>query len=90
MAASHAWMRRMGWERVDPRPWTKCGARWTHRSGWRLSHCGHPTANWPWALYDPQGEMVCSGVLGGHPRDCGYAWSDLSSAATWVASLEVR
>jgi len=29
-------------------------------------------------------------VLGGHPRDCGYAWSDLRSAAEWVATQEVR
>lgn len=48
----------MGWTRVDPRPWTtKLTARWRHTSGWQLGHCGHPTANYPWAIFDPEGRF---------------------------------
>ena len=56
-------MAAFGWTRTDPQR-RKTSARWEHRDGWRLEHCGHPTANWPWALYDRNGRMVCQGVLG--------------------------
>ncbi len=26
----------------------KCGATFLHKSGWRVRHCGHPTAIWPY------------------------------------------
>jgi hypothetical protein len=32
-----------------------------HESGWRVSHCGHPTALWPWAVYSPEGRLVTCG-----------------------------
>lgn len=57
-AISHAAMRNLGWERVDPRPWGKLNAAWDHVDGWKLRHCGHPTALTPWMLYDPDGEQV--------------------------------
>ena len=60
----------------DPRPWTKTAANWIHRSGWSLRHCGHPTALWPWALYDHTGRLVLA------PN--GRAWSDLRSVADYV------
>jgi hypothetical protein len=32
----------------------KCVGEWVHtRSGWRVKHCGHPTAIWPYHLIDP-------------------------------------
>lgn len=30
---------------------------WTHHTGWRVEHCGHPTANWPYAVISPEGEL---------------------------------
>jgi len=83
----HAEARRRGWERVDPRPWTKLAARWRCVSGWWLEHCGHPTANWPWALYAPDGRMHLTGGLQGKP-DCGRAWPTLREAMDYVAQVQ--
>jgi hypothetical protein len=54
-------MNRKGWTRLS-RPGDKCGTHWLHEaSGWRLRHCGHPTANWPYYLVEPtKGETVVS------------------------------
>ena len=83
---SHKMMTAHGWRRVDPRPWRKTAARWAHKSGWRLEHCGHPTALWPWMLISPAGEVVLSGVLYGRPPAHGTAWPDLRTAIEWVAT----
>jgi hypothetical protein len=82
---SHAKARRLGWERVDPRPWRTLSARWLHRTGWWLVHCGHPTANRRWALYAPDGRMHRSGGVDGRPDD-GLAWSTLGEAMAYVAT----
>ena len=76
----------LGWTRVDPRPWGKLAARWEHRDGWKLHHCGHPTANWPWALYDPKGRMHLLGAaVNAVPQPThGYAWPNLREAMTYV------
>jgi hypothetical protein len=74
-----------GWQRVDRNP-GKLGARWRHVSGWTLSHCGHPTANFPWDLRDPQGKRVLSGVLYSGNPEHGYAWRTLAKAFGWVAT----
>lgn len=58
--ASVAAMRTDGWTRVDGGK-RKGSARWEHRAGWRLEHCGHPTATTPWALFAPDGRMHCIG-----------------------------
>lgn len=85
---SHAEARRLGWERVDPQPWGKLTAHWAHRSGWYLEHCGHPTANTPWALYNPAGEMVRMGVRRDPPNpNLGTAWPDLTSAMAYVMTV---
>ncbi len=65
-----------GWERVDRAP-GKIGARFVHRDGWCVEHCGHPTALWPWALYGPDGYMVLA------PN--GRAWRTLADVAAYVA-----
>jgi hypothetical protein len=78
-----------GWSRIDPRPWRKLNARWEHQAGWRLEHCGHPTAVWPWALFAPDGEMVLTGVRAGNPQH-GRAWPDLRTAVEWVAKTTSR
>lgn len=44
------------WERISAGLSGGKGAVWRHRpSGWVIEHCGHPTALWPWAIYDPEG-----------------------------------
>lgn len=52
-------MARVGWTRNDAR--SKTAAVYTHTSGWRVVHCGHPTALWPYYLLSPEGlELVAS------------------------------
>lgn len=42
---------RPGWERLSSAKAGKCSQRWIHvASGWVVFHCGHPTANWPYAV----------------------------------------
>lgn len=78
-----------GWTRVDPRPWGKLRAQWEHRAGWRLEHCGHPTALHPWALYDPSGEMHCTGGAGPAKNPAfGTAWNSLDDAGRYVAGVD--
>lgn len=82
---SHKRAAALGWTRVDPKPWTsKLTAVWQHVLGWSLHHCGHPTALWPWALYDPKGRMHRNGALDGAPRE-GRAWQRLEPAMEFVA-----
>jgi hypothetical protein len=78
-----------GWTRIDPRPWSKVRARWRHATGWRLEHCGHPTALRPWALYAPSGEMILTGVLNTPVPDprLGTAWVTLGDAMRFVSDL---
>jgi hypothetical protein len=84
---SPAAMAAAGWERVDARPWTKTRACWRHHAGWRLEHCGHPTALYPWALFAPSGAMHCTGALFAEPPnpDHGWAWPNLALAVHYVA-----
>lgn len=79
----------LGWARVDPRPWRKTTARWWHTSGWHIVHCGHPTANHPWALYDPQGYMHTTGgqLSGGRKPWNGTAWNNLVEVWDYVAFM---
>jgi hypothetical protein len=76
-------MHAAGWTRTGGAPGDKSGAEWTHRAGWRLRHCGHPTAVTPWALFAPSGEMHCTGARAGNPK-LGTAWPDLRSAVEYV------
>ncbi len=69
--------------------WTRTGlglsSRWTHPSGWRLEHCGHPTALHPWALYSPEGKLVLTGIIGPHRNPVfGTAWNTLREAVEFV------
>lgn len=82
---SHKQMAARGWTRVDGTK-SKLHARWTHTSGWRLQHCGHPTAHWSWMLFDPQGEMVLTGAAGpAKNRAFGTCWPNLATATDYVA-----
>lgn len=83
---SHQRALALGWTRVDPRPWRKTTARWLHVDGWEIQHCGHPTALWPWALYDAAGLMHCTGGLARFDRkpENGTAWPSLLEAMEYV------
>ena len=43
-----------GWRRLHARG-DKCGSRYRHESGWRVEHCGHPTALYSFELISPKG-----------------------------------
>lgn len=46
-----------GWIRLSDSRQSKTAQRWLHApSGWRVTHCGHMTANWPYYLTDPAHE----------------------------------
>lgn len=83
MSLSHKHAEALGWKRIDPKPWSKTSARWEHTSGWQLDHCAHPTANYPWALYDPTGRMHLQGSTTGNPH-FGNAWHDCLEAMAFV------
>ena len=57
-------MNRDGWARLSAAG-DKLGARWIHDSGWIVFHCGHPTANWPYAAYDPEHPGTITADLSG-------------------------
>lgn len=46
--------------------------RFRHPTGWRIEHCGHATARWPWIVTDPQGNDL--------PSPGGHHWGSLSAA----------
>lgn len=75
---------RLGWRSQNPQPGHKLTGRWVHVDGWTIVHCGHPTANWPYALYDAHGRMHCTGAPQGNPT-CGYAWRTVRRAVEYVA-----
>lgn len=71
---------------MDPKPWRSTAARWVHSRGWELHHCGHMTANFPWALYAPDGSMVRAGALYQFDANKGMAWGSLHLAMSYVAT----
>jgi hypothetical protein len=65
-----------------------------HASGWRAEHCGHPTANYPWAVYGPTtGEVLhrMGGLreYGGNPAT-GHAFDSLRRVVKYVAEQTVE
>jgi hypothetical protein len=80
----------LGWSRFDGSK-SKVYAKWAHRTGWELHHCGHPTANYPWLMIDPDGRTVQTGVLGPAGRaDFGSAFADLRTPMLWLASMQAK
>lgn len=56
---------RPGWARTMQGTYGGCGAQWTHVSnGWKVIHCGHPTANYPYYGDGPNGEFLREGGIG--------------------------
>lgn len=88
---SSAELARRGWKRSDPKPWrTKLDARYEHVDGWKLAHCGHPTAHHPYLLTDPLGRVVLTGAHFGRSRnpEFGTAFDTLRDASDYVRSLD--
>lgn len=46
------------WERFGGHLNSTCGSQHRHKSGYVVQHCGHPTANYPYYIITPAGEMV--------------------------------
>lgn len=67
------------WSSVRWVPPGSKGKRYESPSGWAIEHCGHPTANWPYFLEGPTGELFISGS--------GYAFSTLKAAKSAVAGM---
>jgi len=64
---------RPGWTRLN-RSAKDWAPRYRHdASGWKVEHCGHPTANWPYSIESPMypGRLYvsCSGRGFGHLQD---------------------
>jgi hypothetical protein len=69
---------------------TKLGPGWVasgkgcHRrfekAGWMVAHCGHPTANWPWAVFGPDARLHTSGEA----CNWGYAFAYAADARAHV------
>lgn len=54
--------------------------RFTHPSGWIVAHCGHPTANYPWACIDPAGAVHRDGEGCSGPRAFRYVGDAIAHA----------
>lgn len=68
------------WERIEGAAGGSCGA--THYygdTGWCVSHCGHPTANFPYLIFTPTGRRILA------PN--GRAWRLLKDAKKRVEEL---
>lgn len=62
------------WERDRIDAW---GSAHIHRYGdWTVEHCGHPTANFPWTIIDPEGRVILA------PN--GRGWQNLKAAKAEV------
>lgn len=75
-------LRSAGWS-ADPKPAYRC---YTHPSGWKIQHCGHPTALWPYLIFDPSGKPILTGAAFGNPATYGTAWPTVSSAVDYVST----
>lgn len=66
----------------------KAGRDYQHSAGWRIEHCGHPTALWPYLLIDPNREIVLAGAAGPLRNPTyGTAWSTVQQAVDYVAII---
>lgn len=52
------------WVRFNGASGGHCGAIHVHESGWKVIHCGHPTANWPYYTESPDGKESRIGLNG--------------------------
>jgi len=78
-------LRRRGWTAQPKGP--GAGRDYHHQDGWTISHCGHPTALWPYILTSPDGCTILTGAAFGNPPTYGTAWPTVASAVDYVAGL---
>lgn len=67
----------------------------THATGWKVRHCGHPTAHWSWYVQSPEGVSYvrASGSAWAHQDEAKAAAEELSgggSANSWPMSQALR
>lgn len=68
-------------------PWTRLGetgkmrGTHVHRDGFKIEHCGHMTANWPYTLEVPGEDTLVVGANG-------KCWPTIGAAKAAVALLE--
>jgi hypothetical protein len=75
--------RRISPKELNTKGWKPLGGRtYRHVTGWLIEHCGHPTALWPYALYDPSGKMILT--------PSGRAWPTVASAVDYVDTHDKR
>jgi hypothetical protein len=79
-------LRLRGWS-PEPKSRYRC---YRHEAGWRIEHCGHPTALWPYLLIDPDGRIYLTGAAVSGNRAYGTAWPTIAAAVDYVASQEAR
>jgi hypothetical protein len=72
-----------GWT-PDAQPLWHFGRCYTHRDGWRIQHCGHPTALWPYLLLSPEGQIILTGAAACGRPDYGTAWPTVAAAVDYV------
>jgi hypothetical protein len=82
-------LRLRGWT-AEPKHKYLAGRDYAHKDGWHISHCGHPTAHWPYILTDPSGATILTGAAFGNPPNYGTAWPTVASAVDYVASQEAK
>lgn len=95
----------MNENRISPKQLSAAGWQWApdpvtigtwkartyqHRNGWTLTHCGHPTALWPYTLCAPDGRMILTGVRGSGDPLHGTAWPTVAAAVAWVLTDDAR
>ena len=49
------------WTRLPGPAGSTCGAAWLHPTGARVTHCGHPTALYPYQAFRADGSLVWFG-----------------------------
>ena len=49
--------KKKAWTRVPGALGGSCGSRHVHESGWKVIHCGHPTANFPYYVEGPDEKL---------------------------------
>lgn len=85
--ARHGWSKQL---RPDVLGLAAYRSAWVyvHPDGWELSHCGHPTALWPYLLISPNGRTVLTGAAGPCRNPAfGTAWPTVAQAVDFVATL---
>jgi hypothetical protein len=80
-------MKHPAWIRFAPFGET-CGATWTHPTGVKVVHCGHPTALWPYFIVRADGTTLVHTEPHRHGAPCTFA--KLKHAQEHALSLSLQ